>query len=106
MASLSVLVILMTASGCRDSNLAPNEAPLCVPDHVCVTGAVHFFGIEGGFWAIRGDDNVTYDPRDGLPAEFQHDGLRVYLVAKERRDLLGFHQVGPIVEIVEIRQLR
>jgi hypothetical protein len=73
---------------------------------VCVTGTARFFSIEGGFWAVRGDDGVTYDPVHGLPTEFQQEGLRVYLVARERRDLGSYHMVGPIVEIVSIQRFR
>ena len=70
-----------------------------------VTGTAHFFNLEGGFWAIRGDDGVTYDPKDGLPAAFQHEGMRVSAVLKTRNDLGGIHMVGPIVEIIEITSL-
>jgi hypothetical protein len=54
---------------------------------------------------VRGDDGVTYDPRGGLAKDFQHDGLRVHLVARELRDAASSHMVGPIVEIVSIRRL-
>ncbi len=70
-----------------------------------VTGTARFITLEGGFWAIRGDDGVTYDPKDGLPAQFQKDGLRVTAVVKTRSDLGGIHMVGPIVEILEIKEL-
>jgi hypothetical protein len=100
--SVTSLAAILLASGCDSSVVTP--AP-CEPDHVCVTGTVRFFSFEGGFWAVRGDDNVTYDPLDGLPTGFRRDGLRVYLVAKERPDAIGFHMAGPIVEIVSIQRL-
>jgi hypothetical protein len=67
-----------------------------------VVGTVHYFEVEAGFWAVRGDDGVTYDPVDGLPAAFRREGLRVAMVARLRPDLVGTHQVGPLVEIIRI----
>jgi hypothetical protein len=72
---------------------------------ICVTGSAHYYTLEGGFWAVRGDDGKTYDPLGALPASFRHDGLRVRLVAKIRNDLMSFHMAGPIVEIIDIRRL-
>lgn len=66
-----------------------------------VTGTVRHFDIEGGFFAIQGDDGVTYDPVR-LDPRFRVDGLRVRMIAVIRRDLSGFHMVGPIVEIRRI----
>jgi hypothetical protein len=74
-------------------------------DLVSVNGTVHFYTFEGGFWAVRGDDNTTYDPLGGLPMEFRQEGLRVLLRAKIRNDMGSFHMAGPIVEIITIRRL-
>lgn len=70
-----------------------------------VTATVRFIPIEGGFYALRGDDSVTYDPRN-LPKLFQVDGMRVQLRLNVRSDLGGVHMVGPIVDIVSIVQIR
>jgi len=72
--------------------------------YVVGTGAVTYYSLEGGFWAIRGDDNVTYDPIN-LDKSFGTQGLRVRFRALLRKDLGGVHQVGPIVEILEIKRL-
>lgn len=69
-----------------------------------VTATVRFFSIEGGFYALRGDDSVTYDPTN-LAKSFQIDGLRVQSRLTIRNDLGGIHAVGPIVNIVEIKAL-
>ena len=75
-----------------------------VPDGaIRVNGTVHYFNLEGGFWAIRGEDGVTYDPMNGLDAPFQREQLRVTLVAKVRNDMGGIHMVGPIVEVISIQ---
>jgi hypothetical protein len=70
-----------------------------------VDGTVRFMTFEGGFWSVRGDDNVTYDPMNGLPAAFRVEGLRVRLEAKLRQDVSGVHMAGPIVEIITIVRL-
>src|SRR5262249_47491923 len=76
-----------------------------VPGAVRVDGTVQFYSFEGGFWAIRGDDGVIYEPVDGLSSAFQRENLRVSAVLRIRHDLTGFHMAGPIVEIVSIVRL-
>ena len=97
---LFALLLAGATSACSsDDLLSP-----CPRDQICVDGTAQFIAIEGGFWAIRGDDKVTYDPVGGLPADFRQPGLPVHLRALERRDLGSFHMVGPIVEIISIRR--
>ena len=95
--SLLLLVLLM--AGCRHP-AAPSD-----PDVVRVNGTVRFMTLEGGFWAVRGDDNVTHDPLGGLPAAFQSDGLRVRIEVRRRSDMASVHMAGPIVEILSINKL-
>ena len=107
---LLVALAGMATQGCRDVT-ASTGAPDCTvfepsaPETICVTGTVHYYTLEGGFWAIRGDDNITYDPLGALPNDFRHEGLRVRLEARIRSDVLSFHMAGPIVEILDIRRL-
>lgn len=68
-----------------------------------VDGTVRYFNLEGGFWAVRGDDGVTYDPMNGLAATFQRENLPVTMVAKVRTDVGGIHMVGPIVEVLSMQ---
>jgi hypothetical protein len=77
-------------------------APDVPHDAVKVTGVVHFYSLEGGFWAVRGDDGVIYDPMNGLPTAFQRENLRVTMIVTIRSDVGGIHMVGPIVEILQI----
>jgi hypothetical protein len=67
-----------------------------------ITGVVRHVELEGGFYAIRGDDSVTYNPTN-LPADFQKDGLAVEAVVRPRKDVLSIRQVGTIVEVERIR---
>jgi len=65
------------------------------------TGTVERFEIEGGFFAIRGDDGKVYDPMN-LPPAFARAGLRVRFTAKMRRDVGSIRMVGEVVEIQQI----
>ena len=96
-----VLLLLITIAlpACRHP-VAPKD-----PNLVTVNGTVRFITFEGGFWAIRGDDNVTYDPLGGLPAAFQSEGLRVRIEARRRNDMASIHMAGPIIEIISINKL-
>ena len=97
--ALSIIgCMLLTAGACNSPTAA------CGRDQICVSGTIRHFGFEGGFWAVRGDDSVTYDPVGGVPQDFQSEGLRVHLIARERRDMSGIHMAGPIVEIISIRR--
>ena len=89
---------------------APDEAEWVTPSpaaeaggtDIRITGTVSHVELEGGYYAIRGDDGVTYDPTN-LPPEFQKDGLEVEAEARRRDDMMGIHQGGPIVQLVRIR---
>ena len=77
---------------------APDQAP----GHAFeVKGLVVYKEIEGGFFAIEGDDGKTYDPVN-LPEAFRKDGLRVRLTARKKEDMAGIHMHGTIIEIVDI----
>lgn len=75
-----------------------------VPDGaIKVNGTVQYFNLEGGFWAVRGEDGITYDPMNGLEPSFQRENLRVTLVARIRNDMGGVHMIGPVVEVISIQ---
>jgi hypothetical protein len=93
--AIVVMLALFAAASCSQASA----------DVIQVDGTIRYYTIEGGFWAVRGDDSTTYDPVGGLPTAFQQAGLRVVLQARIRSDLGGFHMVGPIVDIVAIRRL-
>jgi len=99
-----MLVVGSLAGGCQSPIEDVGGGP-CPDGAVCVVGTVRHETFEGGFWAIRGEDQTTYDPVAGLPADYQVEGLRVYLVARVRTDLASFHQAGPLVDILSLRRL-
>lgn len=95
----TVIMALMIVSAACASPTAP-ELP---PGAIQVNGTVRYFMLEGGFWAVQGDDGVTYDPMNGLAPAFQRENLKVTLVAKVRNEMGGIHMVGPIVEVLSIQ---
>jgi len=99
MVRAALIALSMCSAACSSSPTAPNLPPGAIQ----VNGTVHYFTLEGGFWAVRGEDGVTYDPMNGLAPSFQRENMRVTLVAKVRNDMGGIHMVGPIVEVLSIR---
>jgi hypothetical protein len=97
------LAVAVAASACS-TPLQPREAGVIREgDIVSGTGTVRFFAFEGGFYAIRGDDDETYDPIN-LPDEFREDGMRVRFRARLLLDIASIHQAGPVVEVIDIRR--
>jgi hypothetical protein len=97
--------MLLALTACGESGadwVVPSPAAEEVGRQIHLTGRVRYYDVEGGFYAIRGDDDVTYDPTN-LPEEFQRDGLPVEAQAHRRDDLSGIHQVGPMVQLERIR---
>ena len=120
MHSLLILICVVALAGCSyikgsskdmqhaepnvsDSNeLPPPDRPPTVPaDSFEIVGTVVHKGIEGGFYAIDGDNGRKYDPIN-LPESFRKDGLRVKVTARRRRDAMSLHMYGAIIEIVNI----
>jgi hypothetical protein len=97
------LALALAAAACS-TPLQPDEPGVIRNgDIVSGTGTVRFFTFEGGFYAIRGDDDETYDPIN-LPDGFKDDGLRVRFRARLLLDIASIHQAGPVVDVLEIRR--
>jgi len=69
-----------------------------------LTGEVRYSNLEGGFYELVADDGERYDPVN-LPDEYKKDGLRVKFQIRAKRDIVGIHMAGKIVEIVKIEKL-
>ncbi|MGH7497335.1 MAG: hypothetical protein ACREL3_00615 [Gemmatimonadales bacterium] len=89
--------------GAESGWVVPTQAGEQGGQPIHITGVVTHLELEGGLYAIRGDDEVTYDPTN-LPPEFQKDGLAVEAEGRRRENMASIHQVGPIVEIERIRR--
>ena len=66
-----------------------------------IVGNVTYKNIEGGFYAIDGDNGSKYDPIN-LPEPFRNDGLRVKVTARRKKDAMSLHMYGAIIEVVNI----
>jgi hypothetical protein len=98
------LLLVITACKSRGAEwVIPTPAAEQVGAQIRITGVVRRSELEGGFYVIHGEDGLTYDPTN-LPPEFQEDGLRVEAEARRRDDMVGIHQVGPIVQLERIRR--
>jgi hypothetical protein len=81
---------------------APSVSPV-IPDSDTfeIQGTVVRKSIEGGFYAIDGDDGKKYNPIN-LSDSFREDGLKVKVTARLKMDAMSIHMYGTIVEVVEI----
>jgi hypothetical protein len=112
--ALGAAFLMVALAGCQPKqeptagNTAPGDSTardsLARDSLLSITGTVHHSDLEGGFWLIRGDDGTSYDPMSGLPEAFREEGLRVAARLRPRPDVMGTHQAGTIVEVVEIRR--
>jgi hypothetical protein len=68
-----------------------------------IEGVVRYNELEGGFYTIQSKEGETYNPIN-LPKDLQQDGLPVSARVRLRDDMMGIHQVGPLVEIIEIHR--
>ncbi len=100
----AMLIGALGALSACSSSLEPS-IDLCPPGDVCVQGSVEYVTVEGGFWAVQGDDRVLYELLDGVPEQLREDGLRVYLQGRIRRDMGSVHMAGPILEVTTLRRL-
>ena len=98
---LSIVLLAGCGQGGNDWVTPTPPAEIKGPT-ITIAGVVRHLEIEGGIYAIRGQDSVTYDPTN-LPEGFWKDGLRVEAVARRRDDMMSMRQVGPIVDLERIR---
>jgi hypothetical protein len=80
------------------------EEKKIVKDERMMTGTVRYSNLEGSFYELVADGGERYDPVN-LPDEYKKDGLRVKFQIREKRDMVGIHMVGKIVEVVRIEKL-
>jgi heat shock protein HslJ len=68
-----------------------------------LSGTVRHMDLEGGLYVIRDAEGTNYNPTN-LPEAFRIDGLAVEAAAQARDDLMSIGMVGPMVDIVRIRE--
>ena len=95
------LGLLVSTMGCLEGSLGPQ--PPLGKEIALQNGVVSYFDLEGGFYAIRGQDGQTYDPVN-LPESFQIDGLAIAFQGYERPDLVSIHMAGILIELTHIQK--
>ena len=111
-----ILVCGAALVGCADRSESENEVPGTEPNNSSssgspttpnsealeIQGTVVFKDLEGGFFAIDGDDGQKYNPVN-LAESFRKDGLKVKVTARPDADAMTVHMYGTVIEIVEIQ---
>lgn len=85
----------------REESVSFNLTTGAPKDTVALQGTIAKKDLEGGFFAIDGDDGKTYEPIN-LPEAFRRNGMRVKATVRIRNDVGSIHMMGDMVEIVDI----
>ncbi len=70
---------------------------------VTIVGTVRHLDLEGGLYVISSAEGTNYNPTN-LPAIFRVDGKAVEAEGRQRDDMVSIGMVGPIVDLVRIRE--
>ncbi|MCS6904498.1 MAG: hypothetical protein RML72_00865 [Bacteroidia bacterium] len=70
-----------------------------------IVGKITYIPLETGFWGIITEDNKKYLPLQGLPANFQKEGLQIKAIVSPSTDL-SYFMWGRPVEIKQIELLK
>lgn len=68
-----------------------------------LAGTVHRLDIEGGVFVIENAEGTRFNPTN-LPDAFKVEGKAVEAEARRREDVMSLGMVGPIVELLRIRE--
>jgi hypothetical protein len=91
----------METSGAKWTELAPR--PSESSQVMSLAGTVHHLDLEGGLYVIRDAQGAQYKPTN-LPATYQREGLAVEVEARRRDDMASIGMVGPLIELIRIRE--
>ena len=70
---------------------------------ITLKGTVRHLNLEGGVWVIEDAGGTRYTPMN-LPDAFQKDGMAVEAEGRRRDDVMSVSMVGPMVELLRIRE--
>jgi heat shock protein HslJ len=70
---------------------------------ITLRGTVRHLALEGGVWVIEDAAGTRYTPMN-LPDGFQQDGMTVEAEGRRRDDVMSVSMVGPMVELLRIRE--
>ena len=106
----AALALLIAACSTDESQLGSNigddsnaEASTAPAGPVWFIGTVHHLPDNGGVWVVRTASGRQYQP-NGLPQEFQVEGLAVEVEARAHEKVITKDTLGQEIDIVEIRK--
>lgn len=101
LARLAPALVALVMLGCQTDTVSVPAGPPLTPDTSINTNAtVRYIDIEGGCWVLE-TTKGKYQPIN-LPAQFQIDGLRVYVEFKGAPTIVSICMVAPLVAIERI----
>ena len=69
-----------------------------------ITGKSRFIGLEGGFWAIEGDDGKKYTPIN-MPEQLKTEGARVRIRGQILEGAASLSMYGEAIRIISFETL-
>ena len=92
-------LLFLTLCACLDQN---DNDPSSFSKHVSTTGVIRHQDVEGGFYAIVGDDGIDYDPIN-LDKAYHQDGRRVRFSGNTDVEIASIHMWGRVIYLTEIQ---
>ncbi|MBX3146182.1 MAG: hypothetical protein KF785_05385 [Gemmatimonadales bacterium] len=105
-ASALIATVLIAACGARSPAaewVVIEPPPDGAGQAVTIVGTVRHLDLEGGLYVITNSEGINYNPTN-LPGGFRVDGKAVEAEGLQRDDMVSIGMVGPIVDIVRIRE--
>ena len=100
----AAMTIFTSCAGMGGERWVELETPSPDPGAVeRIAGTVHHLDVEGGLFVIRDAAGTQYHPTN-LPEAFRHEGMAVEADARRRDDMMSIGMVGPMIELLRVRQ--
>jgi hypothetical protein len=106
---LSALLIAFLLSGCagetkKSESEAQPEIDQEAVNMITVRGTIRYKNLEGGFWALDGDDGNKY-MTSGLDKALRIDGMVIEVKGVIEEDVVTFQQYGKTLKIKQSRMI-
>jgi len=74
-------------------------------DIIEIRGEIKYINLEGGFYGVVDHNGNKYFPIN-LPKQYQVDGLKVFIKARLRKDIVTTAMWGIPIQIIEIHVIK
>jgi len=109
---LSTFLLAILLSGCAgdaEKTELPDQSQIKqeVPKMITVRATVRYKNLEGGFWALDGDDGKKYTP-SGLDKALKVDGMVIEvkgIIEEAEEDIMSFQQYGKTLKIKQSKMI-